>query len=317
MADTAAAQLHRILHLIPHLADGESHPLEEVARRARVPEAVILRDLQSISERFEVPGGFVEGLQIYIERKGVSVRSNHFLRPMRLTRGELCALELGLSMLRTERPPEEHPTIAAALERLRQAITRLPPDDAGDAVRAAAPVPPGRLEHLRAIREAQRERRKIRLSYRKGGEQTAARRIICPYAIVFASGMWYAVAHCESSDGVRFFRLDRVEEVETLDARFEPAPRFSLEEILREGRVFRSEGTPMLTVRYSPRIARWIAEREGKPLAEDGSLTMQHPLAEADWAVRHVLQYGPDVEVLQPAEVREAVVRRLREIAGT
>jgi predicted DNA-binding transcriptional regulator YafY len=105
--------------------------------------------------------------------------------------------------------------------------------------------------------------------------------------------------------------------VETLDARFEPAPRFSLEEILREGRVFRSEGTPMLTVRYSPRIARWIAEREGKPLAEDGSLTMQHPLAEADWAVRHVLQYGPDVEVLQPAEVREAVVRRLREIAGT
>ena len=59
-------------------------------------------------------------------------------------------------------------------------------------------------------------------------------------------------------------------------------------------------------MRYSPRIARWIAEREGKSLADDGSLTMEHPLADRDWAVRHVLQYGPDVTVLEPAEVREA-----------
>ena len=65
-----------------------------------------------------------------------------------------------------------------------------------------------------------------------------------------------------------------------------------------------------------PRIARWIAEREGKTLAEDGSLTMEHPLADTDWAVRHVLQYGPEVTVLEPAEVREAVVQRLQGMAN-
>jgi predicted DNA-binding transcriptional regulator YafY len=67
----------------------------------------------------------------------------------------------------------------------------------------------------------------------------------------------------------------------------------------------------MLRVRYSPRIARWIAEREGKALAADGSLTVEHPLADPDWAVRHVLQYGPDAEVLEPAAVRQEIVRRL------
>jgi predicted DNA-binding transcriptional regulator YafY len=71
-----------------------------------------------------------------------------------------------------------------------------------------------------------------------------------------------------------------------------------------------------MRLRYSPRIARWIAEREGKSLAEDGSLTLEHPLADRDWAVRHVLQYGPDVTVLEPAAVREAVVRRLEGIIG-
>ena len=316
MPENAAAQLHRILHLIPHLADGELHPLADVAEKAGVPEGTVLRDLQSISERFEAPGGFVEGLQIYIAPEGVSVYSNHLLRPMRLTRGELCALELGLTMLRRERTPDEHRAIDGALGRLREAIVKLPADDAGDAVTASAPVPPGRLEHLRAFREAQREHRKVRLRYHAGGDREPSQRIVCPYAIVFASGMWYTVAHCESSDGVRFFRLDRVEDVQLLDARFTPAPQASVEEIVGQGRAFHSDGAGTLTLRYSARIARWIAEREGKPLAEDGTLTVEHPLADTDWAVRHVLQYGPDVTVLGPDEVRQAVVRRLERMVG-
>ena len=101
---TAADQLRRILHLIPRLADGEPHSLEKVSRLAGVDRAVVLRDIESISERFEAPGGFIEGLQIFIDADDISVIPNHFLRPMRLTRSELLALELGLAMLRGERP---------------------------------------------------------------------------------------------------------------------------------------------------------------------------------------------------------------------
>src|ERR687897_2986427 len=110
----ATEQLRRILLLIPRLADGEPHSLEAVSRLAGVDRSVILGDIESISERFEAPGGFVEGLQIYIEADSISVVPNHFLRPMRLTKGELCALELGLAMLRAERPPEEHRAIDGA-----------------------------------------------------------------------------------------------------------------------------------------------------------------------------------------------------------
>ena len=45
-------------------------------------------------------------------------------------------------------------------------------------------------------------------------------------------------------------------------------------------------------------------------------MTLEHPLADPHWALRHVLQYGPDAEVLEPAAVREAVVEGLRRIAG-
>ena len=77
------------------------------------------------------------------------------------------------------------------------------------------------------------------------------------------------------------------------------------------GRAFRAPEAGTLRVRYSPNVARWIAEREGKSVDADGSLALEHPLADTDWAVRHVLQYGPDAEVLEPAAVREEIVRRL------
>jgi|1185.fasta_scaffold84086_2 proteasome accessory factor C len=314
---SASDQLRRILHLIPLFADGESHPVSALAGMVGADRDVILQDLLSISERFEVPGGFVEGLQIFLEADEVSIVPNHFLRPMRLTRSELLALELGLTMLRGERPPEEHRAIAGAIVRLDQAVARLPKEEIADDVRVAALSPSADLEHLRRLREAFRDRRKVRLTYRKADASAASHRVICPYGIVFASGNWYAVAHCESSEGIRIFRLDRVEDVESLDARFESPRGFSLDAVIGDGKAFQSSSAGTLKVRYSPRIARWIAEREGKPLADDGSLTLEHPLADIDWAVRHVLQYGSDATVLEPAEVREAVVGRLAEITGS
>jgi proteasome accessory factor C len=308
---TATEQLRRILHLIPRLSDGEPHSLEQVARLAGVNRSVVLRDIESISERFEAPGGFVEGLQIFIDAGNISVIPNHFLRPMRLTRSELLALELGLAMLRGERPPEEHRAIDAATARLRQAVAKLPHEEIADDFRVASLTAAGDLEHQRRLREAFRTRHKVRLTYRKAGDETSSSRVICPYAIVFASGMWYAVAHCESSDGIRIFRLDRVEAVEQLGARFESPRELSVDAIVAEGKAFHAPEAGTLRLRYSPRIARWIAEREGRDLDEDGSLTMEHPLADLEWAVRHVLQYGPDVTVLEPPEVREAVRGKL------
>lgn len=310
----ASAQLRRILHLIPTLSDGESHGIDEVAKKAGVDRATVLKDIESISERFEVPGGFVEGLQIYIEADTISVVPNHFLRPMRLTKGELCALELGLAMLRAERPPEEQGVTDAARARLQAVIAKLPHEEIASDLRTATLSSAGDLEHLRLLRQALLQRRQVRLGYRKAADEEASKRVICPYGIVFASGMWYLVARCEGVDGVRIFRLDRIEQVEQLEAGYDSPRDAAIDYIVREGKAFQADRAGTLRVRYSPRIARWIAEREGKTLAEDGSLVVEHPLADREWAVRHVLQYGVEAEVLEPAEVREAIVRRLRTI---
>ena len=152
----------------------------------------------------------------------------------------------------------------------------------------------------------------MRIAYQKADAREPSLRTLCPHALVHASGMWYLVARCDES-GLRFFRMDRVHRVEVLDERFEPSEGAGAE--LPAGPMFRAEGAGSVTIRYSPAISRWIAERAGKNVEADGSLTLEHPCADTDWAVRHVLQYGPDAEVLEPEEVRVAVRERLERMA--
>jgi proteasome accessory factor C len=309
MTETASAQLRRVLALIPQLADDEAHPLDDVAAAAGVHPDMILADLAAISDRFDVPGGFVEGISILVESGTVSVHANHFLRPMRLTMAELCALELGLTMLRSERTPAEQGPIERSLARLRDAISRVPTNDRHAGVRYGELAGAGSVAHLTTVRAAIADSRKLSLRYRAGGARESSERVISPHSLHFAEQMWYVVATGED-DALRFFRLDRVEGVRVLDDRFERDAQVAWQ-MVASGRAFVAEHPLRMTVRYSPRIARWVAEREGHALDPDGGLTVDHPVADESWAIRHVLQYGPDAEVVGPPEMRALVRQRL------
>ena len=210
---------------------------------------------------------------------------------------------------------EERVAIDRALERLRGVITKLPTNELLDGVFTADAHSPGD-EHLPVIRQAITAHRKLRLAYRSGASAETRERTIEPYRLVFASGMWYLVARADGTDDVRFFRLDRVESLVLTDERFQPSAAPSDDGVASEGRMFSAEASEVMIVRYSPRIARWIAEREGVEPDADGALTMEHPLLDVQWGVRHVLQYGPDAEVLEPADVRAEIARRLTRLAG-
>ena len=308
-ATDASAQLKRLLAIVPRIADGEEHSIASIAEMLGVTPETVASDLVSVGERYDTPGGFVEGLQVFIEAQRVSVRTSHFLRPMRLTAPELHALDLGLAMLRVERPAEQWAAIDRARERISAAVARLPGDRIQESAVATGTAPAG--AHLAMVREALTKRRKLRVSYRRGNATAAATRVVCPYRLILAGPGWYLVAHCERSNGVRVFRLDRIEDAQMLGERYAaPAPG-AVAAHLENGPVFESDAPATLRVRYSPKIARWIRERMDGTVEADGSYVVDHPLADADWALRHVLQYGPEAEILAPENVRRAMRERL------
>src|SRR3569832_1062177 len=52
---------------------------------------------------------------------------------------------------------------------------------------------------------------KVRIVYRRGDSQESTERLVHPYAVVPVRGAWFLVAHCERTDEMRFFRVDRVQ----------------------------------------------------------------------------------------------------------
>src|SRR4026208_456836 len=129
MTTSAAEQLSRILRIIPEIADDKEHDIAAVARKLGIERDTLLSDLRAIGERYSLPGGFVEGMEIFIGPTTISARSDQFLRPMGLTIQELKALELGLTVLEQERPPDDQPVTDSPPARLAppQALTPHPP----------------------------------------------------------------------------------------------------------------------------------------------------------------------------------------------
>lgn len=322
--DTAQAQLRRLLLLVPRLEPYVPRPARDVARELGCSVEQLLADVARIRDGIDDVAGRVAPLDLQVDGTGdattITLHSVHFLRPMRLTAAELRALELGLAMLAGDRPDGERTAIEAARQRLRAILTRRPEGAGGrDGDRALDGVVARLDENTRAtlamLRAARRAGRAVRIAYRASDATEAGERVVHPYAMITAQGHWYCLAWCTTAQALRNFRLDRIESVTGDGARFTIPDDFSPHALLGDSGAFVvAEAMPTCTIRYSARIARWIAEREGATRAPDGSLTLTWPLADTAWAVRHVLQYGGEAEALSPPSLRHELAARVDDL---
>jgi proteasome accessory factor B len=168
-----------------------------------------------------------------------------------------------------------------------------------------------------AVADTVMERRTIRFQYRTAAGQQSTR-TIDPYAVASRRSAWYVVGRDHDRDGIRAFRLDRVEgAIRTLSA----SATYDIPDDLDVSRHLTGpvEERIDVTVAVSPGLAydaemrggsRVELEHRGWPIYSFASAQPWRTLA---WALGH----GPDVEVLTPAHVRDEVIHRLRAAAGT
>lgn len=316
-ATTAAEQLRRLLIALPALADDKAHPIAEIAERVGVSEQVLRRDLADLVTRVtDEPGGFTEGVSLLLATDTVQFQTSggHFRRPMALSQQELQALELGLAMLAQESPPDERAAMHRARERLQRALAVFPAAAGGEREASLGHDSDARRERRQLLQRCIRERRVARIVYQGATQTDAEPREVHPLGLVWSRGQWYLVAWCLRNDGLRVFRCDRVLKAEDTAARFRAIDGFSIEDVLRDGKVLVGESGQTVRVQYTARIARWLVERGAAKPLPDGSAEAVLESHLDDWAVRHALRYGPDAEVLEPKGIREAVVAALHRV---
>ena len=129
------------------------------------------------------------------------------------------------------------------------------------------------------------------------------------------------IAHCRVSEGVRVFRMDRIVEASDGDGSFDVPDGFTVSDYLDGGVVYRATDETRVRVRYSARVARWVRERADVGASAwteegDGSVVVDHRVADPHWMVEHALQYGLEAEILEPAAVRDLVLDLLDRLSG-
>lgn len=317
---SATDRLERILYILAVASRPGGARLEDVARALGVDIGTIVRDVQQVTDReFYHPAGSADALTIMLGKGTIRVGpGNEFTRPARLAALETLALGLGLRALATDHAEPRRSEILELAERLEHHL-RAPefamrPRSTGSREEvtpqvAASALAFGEDDARATLADAARNGNVCLLDYLRPGSGAVEQRRIVPVRLVHAAGRWYVAARDLDRDRPRIFRLDRILRLEVSDecAVFADDPD-AIEEMARQGMVYISEETvaAQVRVRYSRRVARWVAEHVNAPLDEDGTLTLTHDVSDPDWLVRHILQYGGDA-VVEAGPLRDIV----------
>jgi proteasome accessory factor C len=273
----------------------EPATLDELARDHHSSVAQIVADLGSITALTDDPeADWLLSLRVWMEGDRVHLSNGGpFRRPLRLTPEEALAVAAGLAT--QESPPRDLMLALITSERLPEAAMPL---DAPD--------------KLDLFLDAVRRRRMVEIRYAGLESPAGEPRSIEPHQVVSADGRWYVIAWCWWREAWRRFRLDRVIDALTTDVAFETRDDFAAVTDPRYVFAGPAEGADPVRVRFAPGIARWVSERYPEcEIEPGGAAVVTFRVASVEWLVRHVLQYGDEAEVLEPAAYREAMRRAL------
>jgi predicted DNA-binding transcriptional regulator YafY len=193
--------------------------------------------------------------------------------------------------------------------------------------RETEPVP-----HLAIVQEAVWLDRRLRLRYRSSDAPHARELEVEPYGLVAKAGTWYLIA-AEDGDP-RLFRASRIEAAELLDTPARRPAGLDLEALWLElRRRFEERGGDGLAVRARVRtanLARFLRLAAGPTIEppvrspgdgdeagdQDGWTEVGLRFRGEGPAVAFLLQFGGDVEALEPASIRATMAAAARSIAA-
>ncbi len=175
--------------------------------------------------------------------------------------------------------------------------------------------PPSVIPLLRELEQAEKDRRTIRIAYRKANAEQADEREVDPYGLAYDRNEWYVVAFCHRSRAVRTFRVDRIARMEPTEALFEKPEHFSVTAFFRDQSerereadgpltVIRIEGEPetlnALCVHWHMR--HYLTERtdrEARFLIDVPTMNKYLPM--------YLITFGTGIRIREPLELKHRI----------
>jgi proteasome accessory factor B len=165
--------------------------------------------------------------------------------------------------------------------------------------------------------EAVRDRRAVSFAYRGAGRSVAQQRRLEPWGVVNRNGRWYVVGHDIDRGEQRVFRLSRIAGPVKFTG---PAGAVQVPpgtDVRAAVRAWDFEPPPQLTGVLRIRRGAGVALRRralstAVDADEPGWDIVRVQYSDPAWWSEHLASFGADVVVLEPADLRDAVIGRLK-----
>ncbi|HZC73426.1 MAG TPA: YafY family protein [Jatrophihabitans sp.] len=308
-------RLPRLLALVPYLQARPGIEVERAAADFGVTEAQLRKDL-TLLWMCGLPGhGPGDLIDLSFEGDTVSVIFDAGMsRPLRLTAEEALALVVALRTLAETPGLVDSDAVQRALAKVEAAAGGAVDDStvtvALDYTQRLLPV----------LRRALDERRALRLRYYSASRDETGERTIDPVRLFEADGRTYLEAWCRQAEGMRVFRLDRMEDLALLDEQAAVPEDVQLRD-LSEG-VYQPAAEHLLVELRLGRAYAWVADYyAAEEIAEDGDqLRLSLRVADPGWVRALVLGSAGQAEVLAPEwladDIRNEAARALAAYAA-
>ncbi|MBE0548537.1 MAG: WYL domain-containing protein [Rubrivivax sp.] len=306
--------IERMTKIVRFIRKRGSVSMAHLMDELETSEASIKRDLVFLRDRFGCPLEWSRQKRGYVIRDDLAEGGRFELPGLWFDSSEVFALLTMLHLVEGVQPGllEEH--VGPLKSRLRDMLAK--------GTRSAKPIErklklihfaPRKVEpkHFQVIAGALLEGKRLHLRYLNRDRKEHSERVISPQQLVHYRENWMLDAWCHARNALRSFALEAVQSVRVLEDQSIEVSREDMEEHFRGGYgIFAGPARHRARLKFTPERAQWVSKetwhhKQTSSYLDDGGYILEVPYSSDEELVMDLLRHSPEVEVLQPPELRQ------------
>jgi proteasome accessory factor C len=153
------------------------------------------------------------------------------------------------------------------------------------------------------------------IEYFSAGKNEMTIRRVDPYIIINNLSIWYFVGYCHTRNDFRMFRFERIKSIHQSDSTFKRNPQFQKSDYTSDDPfkiTERASKEVIAQLRFNTDVSKiakeefYYADYEELP---SGDLLVKVPIFSENWLLSKIRQFGSDVKILAPADLRNNLIR--------
>ena len=302
------------------LRDQRVVPTDVFLKELEVSPATFKRDLEYLRERLNAPIVWDRDLGGYRFDKQ-EVGDKYELPGLWLSAAEIYALLTMQHLLKDLGPGLLIPYVEPLLNRLRGLLAEehIPAEAFEKRIRIhrmnARTYEP---EHFLPVVTAVLQRKRLVLEHYNKSRDETSKREVSPQRLSHYRDNWYVDCFCHLRNEIRRFSLDGLRDVWLQDQAAIEINEETLKETLDSGYgIFSGVRLEWAELVFSPSQARWVSRELWHPeqqgwFSEDGYYHLTFPFRDTRELAMDIMRYAPEVQVMAPVSLREALLERLK-----